>query len=431
MVKTAQPASVAIEDRSPAGIRGPFHFFEALGIEIEYMIVDAETLDVLPIADVLIRSVAGEEASEATPEGPGGPVVWCNELALHVVEFKGAGPVTDLEAFGRDVVRHVELCEERLAGLGARLMPTAMHPWMDPARELRLWPHEHNEVYRAYDRIFSCKGHGWANLQSLHLNLPFAGDDEFGRLHAAARLVLPILPALAASSPVHDGRRCGLADARMEVYRTNSARIPSVAGKVIPEPVYTRSAYDREILRRMYDDIAPHDPEAVLQHPFLNSRGCIARFERGALEIRVLDTQECPDADLAVAGLVESTVRALVEERWMDRGAQMAFEVDPLHQILLETIRSGERARIRDRSYLQAFGFVGSEALAGDLWRHLAACVVVPTSAWHGFLDRMLAAGTLSTRIGRAVGDRPSRAVLTDVYRRLCDSLRANSLFAA
>ena len=54
-----------------------------------------------------------------------------------------------------------------------------MHPWMDP-RAASLWPHEYGEVYAAYDRIFDCRRHGWANLQSVHLNLPFADEREFG-----------------------------------------------------------------------------------------------------------------------------------------------------------------------------------------------------------------------------------------------------------
>ncbi len=86
------------------------------------------------------------------------------------------------------------------------------------------WPHEYSPVYEAYDRIFDCRGHGWANPQSVHLNLPLTGDDEFGRLRAAIRLLLPIMPALAASSPVIDGRLTGLMDSRLEVYRTNRRR---------------------------------------------------------------------------------------------------------------------------------------------------------------------------------------------------------------
>jgi hypothetical protein len=90
-------------------------------------------------------------------------------------------------------------------------------------------------VYEAFDRIFDCRGHGWANLQSAHLNLPFSDAEEFGRLHAAIRLLLPILPALAASSPVMDGRLTGRVDSRLDVYRHNARRVPQVSGRVVPE----------------------------------------------------------------------------------------------------------------------------------------------------------------------------------------------------
>jgi len=39
----------------------------------------------------------------------------------------------------------------------------------------------------------------------------------------------------------------------------------------------------------------------VLQNEWLNSRGAIARFERDTIEIRVLDSQETPAAELAIA----------------------------------------------------------------------------------------------------------------------------------
>ena len=41
-----------------------FGLFDAYGIEIEYMIVDAETLDVLPITDRVMHAMAGEYADE-------------------------------------------------------------------------------------------------------------------------------------------------------------------------------------------------------------------------------------------------------------------------------------------------------------------------------------------------------------------------------
>ena len=143
------------------------------------------------------------------------------------------------------------------------------------------------------------------NLQSAHLNLPFANDEEFGRLHAAVRLVLPALPALAASSPLQDGRLTDFADTRLEIYRHNARRLPIVSGRVIPEPVFTRAEYERAA-RQPLRAIAPLDPDGILQEEWLNARGAIARFDRGAIEIRVLDVQEHPAADLAIAWAVRA-----------------------------------------------------------------------------------------------------------------------------
>src|SRR3954462_5006799 len=98
---------------------------------------------------------------------------------------------------------------------------------MNPDVETRLWPHDNAEIYSAYDQIFGCRSHGWANLQSMHVNLPFANDTEFARLHAAVRLVLPLLPALGASSPFAEGRAPGPLDLRLQAYRANSPSIPS------------------------------------------------------------------------------------------------------------------------------------------------------------------------------------------------------------
>ena len=91
----------------------------------------------------------------------------------------------------------------------------------------------------------------------MHINLPFANDEEFGRLHAAIRMVLPFLPALAASSPIVEGHVLPILDNQLEFSRKSAARIPSVGGAVIPEPVFTRDAYTRGILEPMYRDIAP------------------------------------------------------------------------------------------------------------------------------------------------------------------------------
>jgi len=405
------------------------HLFEGFGIELEYMIVDRETLDVKPIADQLLTQAAGVLSSDFDD----GPICWSNELALHVIELKTNGPVGSLvgaaDRFRRSLNRLAQIAEQ----FNARLMPTAMHPWMNPIDELRLWPHDYNPIYEAYNRIFDCRGHGWANLQSMHINLPFAGDDEFGRLHAAIRLVLPILPAIAASSPFADGRDTGFLDYRMEVYRHNSAKIPSITGLVIPEPVFTQSDYEREIFDVSYRAIAPHDPGGVLQEPFLNSRGAIARFDRGAIEIRVIDIQECPEVDLAIAEMVTKLVEMLVGEAFLSYHQQQQIATKPLFDIFLGVIRDGDLAEIGDRQYLEALGVSSSHETARDVWAILLTRMIdypfdEPLSlASVSIIETLVEHGPLARRITSAVDHDIDR--LPTIYGRLCDCLQRGQIF--
>ncbi|MCA9087926.1 MAG: hypothetical protein KDA90_04750 [Planctomycetaceae bacterium] len=401
-----------------------FPLFSAFGVEIEYMIVDAKSLNVSPTTDRLLGAVAGEIVSEIEL----GDIAWSNELALHVLELKTNGPATDLTRLPQLFSEQVQRANTELAAWDARLMPTAMHPWMDPHRELQLWPHEYNAVYEAYNRIFNCQGHGWANLQSVHLNLPFQGDLEFARLHAAIRLLLPLLPALAASSPFADGRNAGMLDYRLQVYRGNSRIIPSLTGEVIPEPVYSHAEYESQIFQRLYRDIAPHDPDGILQQPFLNSRGAIARFDRGAIEIRVVDAQECPTADLAIVAFEVATLQALVNEQWTGWDEQSQIDTAQLSSMLFDVARDGEQTVIANADYLRQWGIAEKRCSAQELCQHLVRELRLDETVWAGPLKVLTTQGPLARRLLKAVGDDVPNG-LFPVYAELCDCLAANRQF--
>ncbi len=403
------------------------HLFEAFGVELEYMIVDRDSLDVMPICDRVLLEVAGEYLSEVEL----GEISWSNELALHVIELKTTGPTADLAGTATSFQRHVERINDILRPHHACLMPTATHPWMDPDRELKLWSHEYNAVYESFHRIFNCRGHGWANLQSVHLNLPFAGDDEFARLHAAIRVLLPIMPALAASSPILDGRLTGMCDTRLEVYRANQKRVPSITGLVIPEPVFSRRDYDEQIFQQIYRDIAPHDPEGILQFEWLNARGAIARFDRNAIEIRVLDVQECPAADVAICTAIARVLQALGEERWSSLAAQKSAETETLARVLHATIREADQAAIDDAAYLRLFGLEARRPInAGTIWQQLAGDALLPGDvAPRRFLETIASRGALARRIANRVRADESRQSVAQAYRQLCQCLAEGRCF--
>jgi gamma-glutamyl:cysteine ligase YbdK (ATP-grasp superfamily) len=401
----------------------PLDLFEGYGIELEYMIVDRATSRVAPICDVLLQQASGS----AVPTGDflDGELAWSNELVQHVVELKTNGPARSLVGLAELFQDRVRRINRELAQHGARLMGSAMHPLMDPEREARIWPHEYTEVYHAYDRIFGCKGHGWSNLQSMHINLPFAEDEGFERLHAAIRVVLPLLPALAASSPFVEGRRVEELDHRMKAYAANSRLIPLMAGVVVPEVVHTTAAYHAEILEKLYDALAPHDPEGLLRHEFANARGAIARFDRLAIEIRVLDLQECPAADLAIAQATVALVRALCEARWVPVARLHELETHALAELLQRTIRDASRAEIYEPEVLAVLGR-REPTTARELWSGLIEELLGDAA------DETLAPlrvivreGTLAERMVARVGSTPTEAALVELCEELSDCLEA------
>ena len=409
------------------------HAFAGAGIELEYMLVDRQTLAVRSMADAVLRDASGAVVNALS----GARFGWSNELVLHLLELKSERPEAALESLAEGFQEEVRGMNARLAPLGARLMPTGMHPWMNPRTEARLWPHEYAEIYATYDRVFDCRRHGWANVQSMHVNLPFAGDAELARLIAAARHVLPILPALAASSPIADGSRQPVLDYRMQCYLTHAARVPAMLGDIVPEPVRSEAAYRSEILAPMYREIAPFDPEGVMQDEWLNARGAIARFDRNALELRVLDTQECPAMDLAVAAAAIGATRACYEGRLANEDPMAPFPTARLVKILHACIADADAAIIDDAEYLVALGLRARRSTAGELWRHLIETTLPLVGSaeervlWRERLDLILEQGPLARRILHAVGPAMERKRLEAVYAELCDCLEAGRPFSA
>jgi len=393
------------------------HLFEGYGVELEYMIVDRETLNVRSLADTVLSAVGGPWTREVDC----GPLAWSNELVLHVIELKTNGPAGSLtnlcQLFQEDAARINKLLEPR----EACLLPTAMHPWIVPDAEAVLWQQEDKEIYTALDRIFVCQGHGWKNLQSAHLNLPFYDDAEFVKLHAAIRVVLPLIPAIAASSPFMDGTDNGVCDNRLMVYQQHCHRFPQAMGPVVPEAAASIEDYHCTILEPIYQALKPHDPEGILAFEWINARGAIARFDRQTIEIRLIDVQECPVADLAVARAVAGAVQWLTDKDAMQLNT---ISSESLKAILQLTIREAEHAVIDNAAYLRHLGIGETSMTAGQIWRHLVEAMPDFTGSQRDALETILEHGTLANRMRRtsqAAGENGLFAVCRKLTECLAD----------
>jgi hypothetical protein len=219
---------------------------------------------------------------------------------------------------------------------------------------------------------------------------------------------------------------------------------------IVPEPVFHPDDYQQQIFLPMYKAIAPYDPEGILQYPFLNARGAIARFDRGSIEIRVIDTQEYPAADLAIAAIVVETLQRLTAETWTSFASQCQLPTEGLAAVFRAGLRCGEQAVIEDADYLQQFGWSNGPCTLQTLWQHLLGSLSKPTGRLSGLdsesestptvdrqpLQQILQQGPLARRILAATSSSASENKpdgeeadvvtperLRAVYRQLADCL--------
>ncbi|MDR5590199.1 glutamate-cysteine ligase family protein [Christiangramia sp. SM2212] len=402
-----------------------YHLFEVFGIELEYMLVNKSDLKINPGVDQLFIAKNGSITSDIE----NGKIEWSNELVAHVVELKTNGPTKNLSELDALFLENIKEINSYLEKRGICLLPSASHPLMDPHTETKLWQHDNNEIYSLYNKIFDCNGHGWSNVQSMHINLPFFNDAEFEKLHAAIRILLPIIPGLSASSPVLDGKFTGFKDMRMEYYKTNQKEIPHMTGKVIPEQVFNKADYHRVIFQPITSAIKSFDTENILDHHFLNSRGAISRFDRNAIEIRVIDIQENPSADIAIAAFIIEVLKLLVSEELVSLEDQKSWHEDQLFDIFNDVIKSAETTLIIDKKYLAIFD-LQKDADVKKIWKNLYARIGEKLDKNHQkHIEFLLQNGSLSTRILKALRNDFSTENIQKVYAKLADCLQDNRMF--
>jgi gamma-glutamyl:cysteine ligase YbdK (ATP-grasp superfamily) len=398
-----------------------------VGLELEYAVVDA-ALRPRCLVEQAFRAIHGRHASEIQV----GSVGFSNELAAHLFEVKTLAPQRSLARAETQLFAGLKRFDRMLRErFDARLLPTGMHPFMRP-EETRLWPRAGRRIYRAYARIFDIRQHGWLNVQATHVNLPFGTEHETVALHNAVACVLPYLPALAASSPVVEGRLGPFVDNRLAFYRVNQRRLPLIAGRVIPEFVTSFRDYRRRILRPIYRALDGVPDGGVLRHEWVNSRGAILRFMRNAIEIRILDAQECVRAEVAIAVLLRGTLRRLLPALGDGRLAL------PPHGLLVQdfdaVVRNGGAARVAAPHLLPRHR--STRATARHVLERLLEWAedAVPSRErpYLRVVEDRISRGSLSERIRRAVRHRAPRPggrrrdAIAAIYRELSECLREN-----
>lgn len=407
-----------------------YNLFEAYGIEIEYMIVNRKTLLPEPIAHLLLTDSKGAVQNSIKL----GDITISNELAAHVIELKTSVPTSNLEASSQNFHDTIKSINKKLAPHEAIILPGGMHPFMLPKKHSGIWEYGEKEIYQWYNRVFDCRSHGWLNLQSCHINLPFKNESEFTLLHDAVIVALPLLPALSAASPYLEGRNHKHLDTRLIVYAENQKKRPLIAGQIIPERITNQDSYTREILLPAYESIKSQDPDGIVESDWLNSRGAIARFDRGSVEIRILDTQENPNSDIAICFLTIELLKRLTSLGSAAlKKLALAFSPAQRKKHLLSCARDGRQARLRDSDAAAAIlgESNGVPKNLGEFWNSFYQSIPfesVPETLRNP-IETLVRKGNLAERVLRVYGQKPSKMEMMHLVNELADCVETNASF--
>jgi len=292
-----------------------------LGPEHEFSLVDKE-LKVMPISDKIIKDYCGKTINFVELA----KFTFGKEMQLHVMEVKANQPFKSPIEFEQTMQNAVSTLNQILKKHGASLLGTGMHPLLK-LKDTAIWPHHHKKIYQEYGKIFNLNQHGWLNIQSFHLNLPYKKEANGIQMHNLLANLSAYLPAIASSSPIYEGKNGPDINNRLQFYKVNQKEIPSITGEVIPDYAVSLSQYKHDVIERYTKDLARAGAgKALLYREWVNSKGVIFRFDRCALEVRVMDEQECIKSDVALSCFIRAALRGL-----------MVLKTEPLpHDLLVK-----------------------------------------------------------------------------------------------
>jgi gamma-glutamyl:cysteine ligase YbdK (ATP-grasp superfamily) len=387
-----------------------------MGPEHELALVNRE-LKPLPISDKIIKDYCGKIVNFV--ELPA--FTFGKELQMHVMELKANAPFKSPIEFEETMQNAVSTLGEIVQKNGAQLLGTGMHPLLK-LEETAVWPHYHKKIYDEMGKIFNLNQHGWLNIQSFHLNLPYEKEQDGVQIHNLLANICAYLPAITASSPIYEGKAGGDVDNRLQFYKVNQKEIPSITADVIPEYANSFSRYRNDFIVQYSEDLARAGAgKTILWREWVNSRGVIFRFDRAAIEVRVMDEQECVKSDVALSCFIRAALRGL-----------MAGDAELLpHDLLVcdfnAVIKKGLNAKVSNphgktaRQVCQKYLDLAREYADADEKRYL----------W--LVEKRLEAGSLSEllleRVSRRAEKTDFHEAIVNVYSTLIKCLCDNEPF--
>lgn len=260
-----------------------------LGVEEELLLIDPASRTATPRAQQVLKYAAEHDLPDRADLD--------HELYRHQLETR-TPPVTGLEELRTHLLRRRALAADAAAGVGLRTAAAGTIPL------------GHEEPRTTRDDRYLAMVDTYGELArpggtcGMHVHVGISSDEEGVRVLDALRPWLPVLLAISANSPFHEGRDTGYASWRALAW----GQWPSAG----PTERFGSVEGYRQVGRALIDSGAARD-EGMLYYD--------ARLARDypTVEVRIADV--CTDPDDAV--LVAALARALVH-RYAEPGSEPA-----------------------------------------------------------------------------------------------------------
>jgi carboxylate-amine ligase len=274
-----------------------------VGIEEEFAVLDARSLDLAPRFEELRDTAAVEDPllSEAI----------AGELISSEIEIRSGRGEDLADALARQRERRQRLFA-LAASRGVALGATGTHPWADYREQRNIDTEHYRRVVEGLQYVARRN-----NTFSVHVHVGVRDAHRAVRVCDRLRPVLPLLLALSANSPFLDGLDSGLHSARSQAFTKSFPRcgIPDAFGswaayrEYIEFLVRTNSIVE---YTQVWWSVRPH-------------------FSFGTVEVRICDAQSTAQEAEALTGLIVACVAQAARDE--DEGVPFA---DPSRRLVEE-----------------------------------------------------------------------------------------------
>jgi carboxylate-amine ligase len=297
-----------------------------VGIEEEFAVLDAGTLELVPRFEELRDTAAAQDPllSESI----------AGELISSEIEIRSGRGEDLADALGRQ--RELRQRLFALAGSrGVALGATGTHPWSDYRAQHNIDTEHYHRVVDGLQYVARRN-----NTFSIHVHVGVHGADRAIRVCDRLRPVLPLLLAISANSPYVDARDSGLHSARSQTFTKSFPRCG------IPDSFGSWAAYKEYI-----DFLVQTNSIVEYTQVWWSIR---PHFSFGTVEVRICDAQSTAHEAEALTGLIV----AAVAQAARDEDENVPF-ADPPRRLVEENfwraIRHGLDGRMVDLDRVEEF----------------------------------------------------------------------------